>query len=223
MWTRTIGCAAAGLALMASGVAAQGRNRGRDVPPGQRPPAGMCRVWIDGVPPGRQPRATDCETAQRQRRPGSRIIYGEDRRAREREMRRTRDFDRDRRREWELEREAWRRRAERRDRFDSRIPNDPSRCSVDWRRCEGGSIDRGGYPSEMPMMRSASMYRLGVRTPDAEAWLGTARYSVDLDRGEARWTASDGQLVQVWHDDNRDGRVDRVDIVRNGRVVRTIR
>src|SRR4051812_40946123 len=31
-----------------------------DVPPGQLPPKGMCRVWIDGVPPGQQPPVTDC-------------------------------------------------------------------------------------------------------------------------------------------------------------------
>ena len=43
---------------------AQGRGRGNGgVPPGQRPAAGMCRIWIDGVPPGQQPAPTDCATA----------------------------------------------------------------------------------------------------------------------------------------------------------------
>ena len=53
-------------------------NRGSSagVPPGQMPPAGMCRIWIDGVPPGRQPRATDCATARRNAPRNSRIIYG---------------------------------------------------------------------------------------------------------------------------------------------------
>lgn len=39
----------------------RGRNQKSDrIPPGQRPPAGMCRIWIDGVPPGQQPAPTDC-------------------------------------------------------------------------------------------------------------------------------------------------------------------
>ena len=45
-------------------LSAQGRNGNQGVPPGQMPPAGMCRIWIDGVPPGRQPRPTDCATAR---------------------------------------------------------------------------------------------------------------------------------------------------------------
>lgn len=48
------------------------------VPPGHRPPAGMCRVWIDGVPPGHQPAVTDCVTAERNRTVNSRVIYGDD-------------------------------------------------------------------------------------------------------------------------------------------------
>lgn len=45
------------------------------------PPAGLCRVWYDGVPPGRQPRATDCAEAERiAARDGSaRVIYGDGR------------------------------------------------------------------------------------------------------------------------------------------------
>jgi hypothetical protein len=54
---------------------AAGRSR---VPPGHLPPAGMCRVWIDGVPPGHQPPVTDCGTAQAQRTANSRVIYGDD-------------------------------------------------------------------------------------------------------------------------------------------------
>lgn len=49
----------------------------RDVPPGQRPPAGMCRIWIDGVPPGRQPPVMDCATARARAPMNSRIIYGD--------------------------------------------------------------------------------------------------------------------------------------------------
>lgn len=52
------------------------RSASRSVPPGHMPPAGMCRIWIDGVPPGRQPAATDCATAERTRPSNARVIYG---------------------------------------------------------------------------------------------------------------------------------------------------
>ena len=58
-----------------------GSRRGASkVPPGHRPPAGMCRVWIDGVPPGHQPAVTDCTTARIEaaRTPNSRVIHGDD-------------------------------------------------------------------------------------------------------------------------------------------------
>ena len=47
------------------------------IPPGQLPPRGMCRVWIDGVPPGQQPPVTDCATAEHNRVAHSRVIYGD--------------------------------------------------------------------------------------------------------------------------------------------------
>lgn len=53
-----------------------GRNS-QGIPPGQMPPAGMCRIWIDGVPPGRQPAPTDCATAERNRPANARVIYGD--------------------------------------------------------------------------------------------------------------------------------------------------
>jgi hypothetical protein len=57
---------------------AQGRGRGNGgVPPGQRPAAGMCRIWIDGVPPGQQPAPTDCGTAATRVPYNGRIIYGD--------------------------------------------------------------------------------------------------------------------------------------------------
>jgi len=49
-----------------------------DVPRGLRPPAGMCRVWIDNVPPGRQPAPTDCANAIRNRPPNGRVIFSEE-------------------------------------------------------------------------------------------------------------------------------------------------
>lgn len=77
---------AAALALSAAPASAQwgvfggggDRMTSRDMPP-----RGMCRVWIDGVRRENQPRATDCRTAERQRRyyedrygRNARVIYG---------------------------------------------------------------------------------------------------------------------------------------------------
>ncbi|HUR88857.1 MAG TPA: hypothetical protein VMZ74_07220 [Ramlibacter sp.] len=61
----------------AQGNGRNGRNQG--VPPGQMPPAGMCRVWYDNLPPGRQPRATSCDQAERlaSRNRNARVIYGD--------------------------------------------------------------------------------------------------------------------------------------------------
>lgn len=47
------------------------------VPRGHLPPAGMCRIWIDGVPPGRQPAPTDCQTAVSTRPANARVIWGD--------------------------------------------------------------------------------------------------------------------------------------------------
>jgi hypothetical protein len=66
---------------MAGPLSAQGRDRNRgpdDIPPGYRPPPGMCRVWVDGVPPGQQPAPTDCRTAIRNRPANGRVIFGDD-------------------------------------------------------------------------------------------------------------------------------------------------
>lgn len=70
---------AAAVVALAGPLAAQGRGRNTNgVPPGQRPRAGMCRVWIDGVPPGQQPAPTDCATAARNLPANARIIYGDE-------------------------------------------------------------------------------------------------------------------------------------------------
>ncbi|HEU5286846.1 MAG TPA: hypothetical protein VFV20_00440 [Candidatus Limnocylindria bacterium] len=65
-------------AVFATEASAQVMVRASSVPPGQRPPAGMCRVWIEGVPPGRQPAVTDCATARATAPLNSRIIFGSD-------------------------------------------------------------------------------------------------------------------------------------------------
>jgi hypothetical protein len=38
-----------------------GEKRTLKVPPGQYPPEGQCRVWVDGVPPGRQHAPAQCD------------------------------------------------------------------------------------------------------------------------------------------------------------------
>ena len=77
---------------------AQGRGSSSgDIPPGHRPPPGMCRVWIDGVPPGRQPAPTRCDDAFRNRPSNARVIRGSDSRDDgrwERDGRSDRDDDR---------------------------------------------------------------------------------------------------------------------------------
>jgi hypothetical protein len=70
---------AVGLALPGA-VSAQGRGKGgdREIPASSRPPAGMCRIWLDGVPAAQQPAPTDCATAVRNRPAKGRVIFGDD-------------------------------------------------------------------------------------------------------------------------------------------------
>ncbi len=58
--------------------AAHAQKRGDDVPKEYRPPAGMCRIWLDRVPPKQQPAPTDCPTAVRNRPPNGRVLFGDD-------------------------------------------------------------------------------------------------------------------------------------------------
>ncbi len=48
------------------------------VSPADYPPAGMCRVWLEGLPRDRQPGATDCETARRAAAGRVRVLYGDE-------------------------------------------------------------------------------------------------------------------------------------------------
>jgi hypothetical protein len=56
----------------------RGSARGSDVPVSERPPAGMCRIWLDNVPAAQQPAPTDCPTAVRNRPAKGRVIFGDD-------------------------------------------------------------------------------------------------------------------------------------------------
>ena len=55
-----------------------GRGQGKDIPASERPPAGMCRIWLDNVPAAQQPAPTDCATAVRNRPAKGRVIFGDD-------------------------------------------------------------------------------------------------------------------------------------------------
>ena len=69
--------AAFGVAL-AGPLAAQSKAAAdTGVPAGYRPPAGMCRVWVDGVPAQQQPAPTDCGSAMRGRPVKSRVLIGD--------------------------------------------------------------------------------------------------------------------------------------------------
>ncbi|MBA3645847.1 MAG: hypothetical protein H0W63_06670 [Gemmatimonadaceae bacterium] len=48
------------------------------VPHGFAPPAGMCRIWIDGVPADLQPAPTDCATAVKNRPLNGRVIFSDE-------------------------------------------------------------------------------------------------------------------------------------------------
>lgn len=51
-----------------------------EVPGRLRPPAGMCRVWVDNVPARQQPAPTDCARAIRNRPPNGRVIFPDEQR-----------------------------------------------------------------------------------------------------------------------------------------------
>ncbi len=46
------------------------------VPTSFTPPAGLCRLWIDGVPASQQPAPTDCANAIRNRPTNSTVVFG---------------------------------------------------------------------------------------------------------------------------------------------------
>jgi len=65
------------LAFAASLHAQNADTAGSTIPDKQRPPAGMCRIWLDGVPADQQPAPTDCATAIRHRPPKGHVVFGE--------------------------------------------------------------------------------------------------------------------------------------------------
>ena len=224
---------------------AQGRGKGKgekEVPPGHRPPAGMCRIWIDGVPPGRQPAPTDCETAVRNQPANSRIIWGENTgRGRnvydnDRRDRRDRSDDRDRRTRRESDGQTYDPNCVDNDRNGWCDYNTSVRSGARGGDTNSGNtggatpVDRGQYPSQLPAMTGAVLIRVGVRTTDVQNWLGggTLRSETVDSNGDgvpeqATWYDGNGTVLQVWRDDDRDGRADAVDVYRNGQRVQVVR
>lgn len=50
----------------------------KEIPASERPPAGMCRIWLEGVPAAQQPAPTDCASAVRNRPAKGRVVFGDD-------------------------------------------------------------------------------------------------------------------------------------------------
>jgi len=57
---------------------AQPQQGSDDVPKASRPPAGMCRVWLDKVPAKQQPAPTDCPTAVKNKPANAKVLFGDD-------------------------------------------------------------------------------------------------------------------------------------------------
>jgi hypothetical protein len=86
------------------------------------------------------------------------------------------------------------------------------------------------YPSTLPETVLGTIFGGGGRLAETRRWVGSGdvrpRY-VDADRNGrpevVSWYDAGGRLFQRWTDENRDGRADRVELIENARVVRTIR
>ena len=243
--TRLTIALALGSALAAAPAMAQGKGHGNGkgkgrggegVPPGQMPPAGMCRIWIDGVPPGHQPAPTDCATAMRNRPSNARVLFGDDngRRGDDRyEGRRERDDDRDRDEDRNDDRDSRRR--------DTGVYSGSGSQPQQQQGAVGPKVWGRRVPAStttsstnysnhaMPMMTAATDYLNGHRGSDMTHWFGVRAVNprmtdVNRDGRPARvsWFDTQGRLVQVWTDTNGDGRADRVEVYQDGRRVQVV-
>jgi len=61
-----------------AGAQGRGSKKPPTIPADSRPPAGMCRIWLDDVPAGQQPAPTDCATAVKNKPQNGRVIFGDD-------------------------------------------------------------------------------------------------------------------------------------------------
>jgi len=209
----------------------------------------MCRIWIDNVPPGHQPAPTDCETAVRNQPPNSRIIWGDNSNRRDRSVADNdrRRGDRDDRNRDRSENAGYRRDSHGHAYDPECIDNDRNGwCDYhpeirSRQHVQGGTVpgttdptptpvDRGQYPSRLPGMTGAVLIRTGVRTVDVQHWLGRGDLRAEIVDAngdgvpeQATWYDASGTVLQVWRDDDRDGRADSVDVYRNGQRADVVR
>jgi len=216
----------AAIAAFASSSDAQRRDRGENIPPGQRPPPGMCRIWIDGRAPGQQPKPTDCATAERQAGEKAHIIYGD-----------TTPFPGNGEGKWKAKkdkkRERWCDKGEHRDHPDCKDrdrddEDDDDRDSVR-DRDRPDNFDRSRYPEQLPEMATAILYQRGQRPEQVRRWVGERDFRVEVVDADnngrperVTWLSRRGKVVQIWTDRNRDGRADRVVFYDNGVRTRVI-
>ncbi len=85
------------------------------------------------------------------------------------------------------------------------------------------------YPQVLPQMQAAVDVVQGRQSVEVAQWLGTNEFIARLpDQGRGTpWRAifldaNSNQLLQVWTDRDKDGRVDRVEVFRNGERVKLI-
>jgi hypothetical protein len=85
------------------------------------------------------------------------------------------------------------------------------------------------YPQVLPRMQSVVDILQGRPSTEVAQWLGTNEFVARLpDQGRGTpWRAifldaNGNQLLQVWTDRDRDGRVDRVEVFRDGQRVKLI-
>jgi hypothetical protein len=179
------------------------QGRGHDVPPGQMPPAGTCRIWLDGLPPGHQPLPTDCQTAFRDAPPDARVLVGAG----------VDESDYDREKHDHGEHRGW----------DKGHGN---------KHGDHGDRDENAdqpqsVPTVLPDMIGAVFASEGRAWPEAQRWLGGLRLMVHVDATLAgrptrvRWTDPNGVIVQEWIDTNGDGRAEIVRVYRQGVLVHT--
>lgn len=185
-----------GLVVATAPLYAQGRGRGNDVPPGHRPPPGMCRIWLDGVPAGQQPAPTDCATAVRNRPSNGRVLFGDD----YAKPGNVKQFSNDRRDD-----------RDDRDRDDDRLERQRRYPATMPEMIGAILIERGRRSDDVQRWLGDAVYQVRYvdrdndGLPERVSWLDEAR-----------------RTVQVWIDANRDGRADSVEVYENGRKVRTL-